>query len=570
MKLPIFLTLALCAANPGSAEVFCYAHENVLGTSMDLRVDADEESAADAAEARVLQELDRLAGVLSTYSAESEISTWLAGSSESVRLSDDLHAVLAACDAWEKASDGAFNARVEAISRLWKRSAAEWRRPSDQELQDAVAAMRAPAWNLGADGMARRLGNAPVTVSALAKGYIIDRAGERGMDAGGKVRGLLLNIGGDARAWGNSQVIAVANPRADAENAAPLTHARLQNGQAIATSGGYRRGVLLGGRMQSHIIDPRTGEPAGAAMSATVCAPDCVTADALATIFCILPPQQSLEMADRLPGVRCLLVTGDGRELRSRRWEDAAAPGHWSLAEVDATQAPAPGKAETKAEPAPLLDQREWKLNGGMTIEAALLSVSGDSGKFRRKDGKEADIPLSRFSADDRKQIADAVAANWSAQFELAVDYEINAPSGGRYHRPYVAIWLEDAEGNSIRTLTLLMKLGKGGKWLPDLKQWFRADKKRRTAGGADVLPTISAATRNPGSYSVVWDGKDDAGAAVKAGKFTLFVETAREHGPYQILKKEISVGGSAFEEKAEGNEEIKEVKLAYRRKAKE
>ena len=102
---------------------------------------------------------------------------------------------------------------------------------------------------------------------------------------------------------------------------------------------------------------------------------------------------------------------------------------------------------------------------------------------------------------------------------------------------------------------------------MQDLKRWTRSDKLRKVAEGTELAPTISSATRNPGAYSAIWDGLDNAKAPVKAGTYTLYIEAAREHGTYQLMKKEITVGGSAFNEKLPNNEEIKAANVEYRQK---
>jgi FAD:protein FMN transferase len=88
----------------------------------------------------------------------------------------------------------------------------------------------------------------------------------------------------------------------------------------VATSGAYRRGRRLDGRLLSHIVDPRSGDPAGAVLSASVLAPSAMTADALATAFNILPPRESLAIADSLAGVGCFLVDTGGGCHRNAFW----------------------------------------------------------------------------------------------------------------------------------------------------------------------------------------------------------------------------------------------------------
>ena len=59
-----------------AAADFAFHHENVLGTSLTLHVRADDETAAHRAEARVLEEIDRLAAIFSAYDPASEFSRW--------------------------------------------------------------------------------------------------------------------------------------------------------------------------------------------------------------------------------------------------------------------------------------------------------------------------------------------------------------------------------------------------------------------------------------------------------------------------------------------------------------
>jgi hypothetical protein len=51
--------------------------------------------------------------------------------------------------------------------------------------------------------------------------------------------------------------------------------------------------------------------------AATVAAPDSVTANVLATTLCVLAPEEGLRLVEAVPGAECLLVTVDGRHLRS-------------------------------------------------------------------------------------------------------------------------------------------------------------------------------------------------------------------------------------------------------------
>ncbi|MBS0262433.1 MAG: DUF2271 domain-containing protein, partial [Planctomycetes bacterium] len=158
--------------------------------------------------------------------------------------------------------------------------------------------------------------------------------------------------------------------------------------------------------------------------------------------------------------------------------------------------------------------------------------------------------------------------AAWDDDFEMLVQFEINKPEGGRrYKRPYVAVWIENAEGLPVRTLAVWYQAGKGQRWLPDLRRWHRDDMKRRETDKKDILPTVSGATRAPGKYKLQWDGKSDAGEFVTQGKYTVFIEAAREHGSYQLMKEEIEIATKPFSATLKDNIEIKGASLEYRTK---
>lgn len=137
---------------------------------------------------------------------------------------------------------------------------------------------------------------------------------------------------------------------------------------------------------------------------------------------------------------------------------------------------------------------------------------------------------------------------------KMTVQFELARADSGRYRRPYVAVWLEDADHFPVRTIALWYERPR---WLPDLKAWSRADRLRHMAEGTEIAATIASATRPPGKYAVEWDGKDQAGKPVKPGKYTLFLEAAREHGTYQLMRQDIDLAAGPAQFKLGPNPEI-------------
>jgi len=485
---------------------YAFFHDDVMGTSLELSVRADDASAARRAEGRVLREIDRLAAIFSNHDPASEFRRWQAAPAGPRKVSAELFEVLAESDSWRERSGGAFEPRVQALAGLWAEAARRDRPPGRAELAAAAPPAGRPAWRLdSAAGTAERLADAPLTLDAIAKGYIVERAcAAAAVDPA--VRGLLLNVGGDLRVQGGpARRVAIAGPRLGSETTEPLARVEVKD-RAVATSGQKHRGYRIGGRWYSHILDPRTGEPASAVLAATVIAERSADADALATILNVLPPAAGLRLADSLPGVACLIVAADGRLQRNAAWRMYERPAGAAVLRVG-VQAPPPARPGAE---------------GG-----------------------------------------------WGEGHELLVRFEINRPKEkGRYRRPYVAVWVQDEGGAPVRNLLLWVSMGGPGpfEWLPDLKRWHADDRARTKLNQTDVFQ-IAQPTRPPGEYAALWDGKDDRGQPLAAGNFTVLIEAVREQGGYGLIRQRVNLGADAFVKELKGNDEIKSATLDYRRK---
>jgi FAD:protein FMN transferase len=72
---------------------------------------------------------------------------------------------------------------------------------------------------------------------------------------------------------------------------------------AVSTSGDAEQYVTIGGKRYSHIVDPRTGLGLMGRMSATVIAPDGITADSLTKVVAILGPKKGFAIIEKYRGV---------------------------------------------------------------------------------------------------------------------------------------------------------------------------------------------------------------------------------------------------------------------------
>lgn len=128
------------------------------------------------------------------------------------------------------------------------------------------------------------------------------------------------------------------------------------------------------------------------------------------------------------------------------------------------------------------------------------------------------------------------LASTASLAGELALSVEIPQLDVAEYHRPYVAIWLENQQDRAITNLAVWydLKLAdrEGEKWLKDMRQWWR-----RSGRGLEMpLDGVSGATRRPGEHTLRFDTTDAPLANLAPGEYRLVVEAAREVGGRELL----------------------------------
>jgi len=119
---------------------------------------------------------------------------------------------------------------------------------------------------------------------------------------------------------------------------------------------------------------------------------------------------------------------------------------------------------------------------------------------------------------------------------ELVIAFSYTPDTSDRIESPYIAVWIEDSDGNLVRTLLLWFKADER-KYLRDLPRWSDIDGETESA-------VVSGATRIPGAHSVVWDGVAADGASSTTGDYHVCIEAAREDGPYQLIRQTVTLDG--------------------------
>lgn len=149
----------------------------------------------------------------------------------------------------------------------------------------------------------------------------------------------------------------------------------------------------------------------------------------------------------------------------------------------------------------------------------------------------------------------------------LDVTVEVPRLNVAEYHRPYVALWIEDGNGQHVRNLSVWYQQtanaeGHGTKWLPDLRQWWR--KSGRTL--AVPVDGITGPTRPAGKHQLSFAEGSAQLRGLAAGQYTLVVEAVREVGGREMVRIPFSwKSGSTRSGHAKGSAELGEVRLSVR-----
>jgi thiamine biosynthesis lipoprotein len=255
---------------------------------------------------------------MSRYRDDSQISQLNRdGFGRAVVVSKSTFEVLQRSVEFSERTGGAFDVTVGPLVDLWHSTQDTGSLPTDAQLQQARSKVGYDKLYLDAsentvrfavDGMSLDLGG-------IAKGYAIDKAVEAAQKAG--ALGAMVEIGGDIRCFGappqgrNKWRIGLQSSKAITENVGTgevLLVLELTDA-AVATSGDYRRFVLIEGKKYSHILDTRTGRASKGLTSVTIISPSAADADALATAVSVMGPEKGLALIEAETDTEAILVT---------------------------------------------------------------------------------------------------------------------------------------------------------------------------------------------------------------------------------------------------------------------
>lgn len=290
-----------------------------FNTSYSIKIKTPHNNAA--LSRKIQTELEKVNEQMSVFEPGSEINIINeTPAKQTVELSDEMSNLLQQSYSIYKMSGGSFDPTVGKLIDLWgfgTKKTIEF--PKDDEIKAALEQTGFNKIHFSSDykNLKKDVGEVNINLSAIAKGYAVDKIAELLKKEGYK--DFIIEIGGEVIAEGEKSEqtkgwnVGIKSPDSE-ENAAVVTMHNL----SVATSGDYRNYFYYKDKRYSHTIIPQTGYPVEHKLaSVSVFHKSCMMADGLATAIMVMGEEDGLKFANRnnIPAVFFVRTDNNGYEM---------------------------------------------------------------------------------------------------------------------------------------------------------------------------------------------------------------------------------------------------------------
>lgn len=332
----ILLLFYLCACSSGQQTKQYTLTGQTMGTSYHIKIIHSQldDKKLDEIQTEIDLVLKVVNQQMSTYIPDSEISKFNNfKSTNEFQVSDEFFKVLRKAVEVYNLSDGAFDITVNPLVTLWGfgNVSSKFEQPNQIKISQALK-------QIGTNNLIlidslyikKQIPELQIDLSAIAKGYGVDAVAKTlnkinilnyMVEIGGEVLTKGLNLRG--LKWG----IGVDKPTLRNLTSRILQDTLYISNIAVATSGDYRNFFEYENKIYSHTINPKTGYPVTHHLaSATILAPTCMEADAIATAVMVMGVEEGLKLLESLENVEGLLIErldeGKFKEYQTVGFED--------------------------------------------------------------------------------------------------------------------------------------------------------------------------------------------------------------------------------------------------------
>jgi thiamine biosynthesis lipoprotein len=322
-KLAASLVFLLAIASSSGAEPLLRIERSApaMGTTYTIDIYGRNTGVMQAAAEGALEEAGRIDRMLSNYRPESELTRVNEHAADQpVKISRELFDLLTTCIEYSRASQGAFDITVGPLMKVWGFYKDSGRLPDRAEVRAALGQIGYRNIELNPASHTIRFARQGVSLDpgGVGKGYAVDKMVEVLRKSG--IACALVSGGGSSiygmgappdnpKGW----YVRVRDPKDEKKTAAEV----YLRDESISTSGNYEKFFWAGGKLYSHIMDPRTGFPAEGMLAVSVVAPKTLDSEVWAKPYYILgrdwtrehkPRAFQVFLCEDKPGAACAWV----------------------------------------------------------------------------------------------------------------------------------------------------------------------------------------------------------------------------------------------------------------------
>lgn len=258
-----------------------------MGTNIYAEVWHEDAAVAEEALLQVMQEIERINQMMSTYIDTSEISIINKNAAKQpLVVSVEMFELLTLAQHFSILTDGAFDITYASVGYLYDYKTSK--RPENNEIEALLDAIDYNHIQLDKKNTTVyfKHPNVKIDLGGIAKGYAVDNAIEKLQSLG--IKHALVTAGGDTRLLGDRVgkpwIVGIRDPRNREKQAVVMP----LHDTAVSTSGDYERYFEEDGVRYHHIISPETGKSTHSVQSVSIIGPSSVHNDALATAVFVM------------------------------------------------------------------------------------------------------------------------------------------------------------------------------------------------------------------------------------------------------------------------------------------
>lgn len=267
---------------------------DAMGSTYSVVIYGYDRNQMEAAVEAAFDEVRRLDRLLSNYRLDSDLSEINRFAAERpVKVTPEVFQLLSKCMEISRESEGAFDISVGPLMKVWGFYKGTGRLPRKEEVARALQKTGYRKIQLDSENRRVRFTQTGVELDpgGIGKGYAVDRMIEILKENG--IASALITAGGSSIYGlgtpnnGKGWEIKIRDPKNQRKTVAEV----YLKDESMSTSGSYEKFFEAGGRLYSHIMDPRSGYPANGTLAVSVIAPKTLDSEAWTKPYFILGRQ---------------------------------------------------------------------------------------------------------------------------------------------------------------------------------------------------------------------------------------------------------------------------------------